>query len=110
MHIVDADAAGAVTVPNVPTGSIWLRFRAPADVSPTYLDTAGGTPIDLGVDPLGRSSVTRPGASTPANLPLAIAVQWPASNVHQMQLVSSNADVWDRLGLSTPCRFFTRRK
>ncbi len=91
------DAAGAVTIPNVPTGTFWLRFQGPADISPTYLDTAGGAPIDLGYDQLGRSTVTLPSASTPASLPLALATAWPTSNAHQVQLVSSNADVWVRL-------------
>ena len=91
------NAAGAVTIPNVPTGTFWLRFQAPTDASPTYLDTAGGTTLDLGYDQLGRYSVTRPTASTPATLALQVASAWPAGNADLIQLVSSNADVWDRL-------------
>ena len=90
-------AAGAVSIPNVPTGPFWLRFQAPGDLAPTFLDTAGGTTLDLGYDQLGRSSVTRPTASTPATLALQVASAWPASNADLIQLVSSNADVWDRL-------------
>ena len=90
-------AAGAVSIPNVPTGPFWLRFQAPGDLAPTFLDTAGGTTLNLGYDQLGRSSVTRPTASTPATLALQVASAWPASNADLIQLVSSNADVWDRL-------------
>ena len=90
-------ASGAVSIPNVPTGPFWLRFQAPGDTHPTYLDTAGGTTIDLGYDQLGRSNVTRPTASTPATLQLQVASAWPTGNVDLIQLACSNADVWDRL-------------
>ena len=90
-------ADGRVEIPNVPTGTIWLRFQAPADVAPTYLDTAGGTPVDLGYDRLGRSDVTPAPVSKVTNFPLALAINWATNNSHQIQIVSSNADVWDRM-------------
>ena len=66
-------AAGAVTIPNVPTGTLWLRFQAPADAPPPTSTPPAARPIDLGYDQLGRSNVTLPGASTPASFPLALA-------------------------------------
>ena len=92
---------GRVEVPNVPTGTIWLRFQAPADAAPIYLDTAGGTPVDLGFDRLGRSNVTPAPVPKVTNFPLALATNWATNNSHQMQIVSSNADVWDRMPRSS---------
>ena len=90
------DAAGAVTIPDVPNGTFWLRFQAPGRrPRATYLDTAGGTTLDLGYDQLGRSTCHAPTASTPATFPLALATNWPTGNADQIQIVSSNADVWD---------------
>jgi hypothetical protein len=92
------DALGAVSIPSVPAEFFWLRFQQPGGPS-TYLDTAALTSVDLGYDRLGRSTaapVTAPTAIT-FGVTLPAGVAWPASNADQLQVSSSNADVWDRL-------------
>jgi hypothetical protein len=87
--------SGAVSIPGVPSGPFWLRFQRPTDSFPTFLDTSGGAPVDLGYDQLGRSTVTRPTASTQVTFALNGVGNWATAD--QMQLASSNADVWDWL-------------
>jgi hypothetical protein len=89
-------AAGAASIPSVPTGTFWLRFAEPGG-SPTFLDTAGATSVDLGYDQLGRSSVVRATSSNLVSFTLSLATGWAASGLDQLQIASSNADFWDRL-------------
>ncbi len=95
-------AAGAASIQNVPTGPFWLRFAEPGG-SPTFLDTAAATSIDLGYDQLGRSNVTRATSSTQVNFTVTLptGVTWGTSNLDQIQVASSNSNVWDRLSLVT---------
>lgn len=92
-------SSAAVSIPAVPTGPFWLRFRE-ASGNVTYLDTTAATNVDLGYDQLGRAGITFPTQSTPATFQIQLTLAWGSRNLDQVQIVSPSADVWDKLSLS----------
>jgi hypothetical protein len=86
---------GSVTIPGVPEGSYWLKLDDGSGVV-TFVETSAST-LDLGYDKLGRAGKTPAGASAQVDFALSLPAgdTWAAG--HQMQVVSSNADVWDWL-------------
>ncbi len=98
-------ADGTFTIPNVPTGTFWLRFQEAtgptAPVGPAiFLETASGTGIDLGYDQLGRANVTRTSTTTTVTFPVTLAKNWNSAD--QIQIASSNADVGEWLSRVNP--------
>ncbi|WP_242393652.1 hypothetical protein [Anaeromyxobacter oryzisoli] len=90
-------ADGSFTIPNVPTGSYVLVFRGLDGVWRDVVTTA--TAVDLGYDVLGRAGAADPTASTPVTLSLSGLDPWSLGD--EVQVVSSNADVWDSLPMAS---------
>ncbi|BDG05255.1 hypothetical protein [Anaeromyxobacter oryzae] len=90
-------ADGSFSIPNVPAGSYLLALHGADGVSRVVATSS--TTVDLGYDVLGRSDAADPTASTPVTVDMTGLEPWTAGD--EVQLVSSNADVWDSVPVAT---------
>ena len=87
---------GSFSIPNVPTGNYLLRLDA--NGVRTFVD-ASSSNIDLGYDALGRAGLVPATGATPVSVNVSGLTAWSAGD--QIQITSSNADVWDVLNPGT---------
>jgi len=88
-------ADGSFSIPGVPGGAYLLCYLPPDGVQTCSAGTGDG--IDLGYDVLGRADQAPATEPTPVTLALTGLDPWnPITD--QVQLTSSNADVWDVAG------------
>jgi hypothetical protein len=87
---------GSFNIPNVPAGNYVLQLVDASGLA--TLVEASASSIDLGYDQLGRSSVAKATASTLVTIVLRTMNAWNPGD--QVQIASSNADIWGFLAFT----------